>query len=106
MKQQVPSQALKEATALPIGKSLRHAAIKAVPEHKRISTTPMDSHFNQDFSQTTVWPSLPMVGQNYGTAACPVFPRTFPFGGACHRCPAQASVNIQPAIGERVGLNP
>lgn len=28
-----------------------------------------------------------------GTASCPVFPRTCPFGGACHTCPVGVQAN-------------
>jgi hypothetical protein len=105
MKQHVPTQIRKDSTVLPKSDFLRHAAVQVVPEKKRASTNPPETHFNRDFSQTTVRPSLPVVGQNYGTAACPLSPRTCPFGGACHKCPAKANANTQPTIGTSGGLN-
>jgi len=107
MKQQVPTQIRKDTTVLPKSDFLRHAAVQAVPEKKKASTNPLETHFDHDFSQTTIRPSLPVVGQNYGTAACPLSPRTCPFGGACHKCPVKTSANSNgtPAISTHVGLN-
>jgi len=107
MKQQITSQVQKETTALPKNNFLQHVAVQAVPEKKRASTNPPETHFNRDFSQTTVRPSLPVVGQNYGTAACPLSPRTCPFGGACHKCPAKAGANANgtPSVSMHGGLN-
>jgi len=107
MKQQVTSQSQKETTMLPKNNFLQHTAVQAAPEHKRVSANSPDTHFAHDFSQTTVRPYLPMVGQNYGTTACPVFPRTCPFGGACHKCPAKVSANANgtPSVSTHGGLN-
>lgn len=88
MKQVTTVQNKKESRSLPIRGRLEHAAVRAVPDHEKPSSAPLDTRFGHDFSQTSVRPSTPMVGQNYATSACPVFPRACPFGGACHVCPA------------------
>jgi hypothetical protein len=47
----------------------------------------------RDFSgvpANTTQPVAPAVNR---TAACPMFPRRCPFGGACHTCPVQVQTN-------------
>ncbi len=83
----------KESRSLPIRGPLEHSAVRAVPEHERPSHAPPETRFGHDFSQASVRPSAPLVGQNYATSACPVFPRACPFGGACHVCPPKARTN-------------
>lgn len=88
MKQRTAVQTPKETTTLPKRGFPKHAAVRVIPEHERASNASAETRFGHDFSQASVRPSAPVVGQHYATSACPVFPRRCPFGGACHVCPA------------------
>lgn len=94
MKRQTAAQTKKEITTLPVRGLAQHTAVRAVPEHELAPNVSLETRFGHDFSQATVRPSAPMVGQNYATAACPVFPRRCPFGGACHICPARVQTKL------------
>jgi hypothetical protein len=105
MKQPVSAQTSKEPAMLSPNRLWKHKAVRAFPERDRDSTPPVHVHRGHDFSQTTVNPVMPMVGRDYGTTSCPKFPRTCPFGGACHTCPAQTKPNPSPASGKHGGMD-
>jgi hypothetical protein len=105
MKRTVAAHAHKETTTLPTSKFWQHAAVRAVPKHEMSSNAPPETRFDHDFSRATVRSSAPLVGREYGTTACPMFPQTCPFGGACHMCPAQASSDAKSTIGQHVGVS-
>jgi hypothetical protein len=95
MKQQTSVRTQKDNTTSPRRGLLRHTAVRTIPEHEMPSNAPLETRFGHDFSQIAVRPSAPMVGQHYATSACPVFPRTCPFGGACHTCPAPVQTKLK-----------
>jgi hypothetical protein len=99
MKRQTAARTKRETTTLPVRGPAGHSAVRADPGHERAPNVPLGTRFGHDFSHAAVRPSAPMVGQKYGTAACPVFPRTCPFGGACHVCPPQVQTKLK--IGQR-----
>jgi hypothetical protein len=95
MKRQTAARTKRETTALPVRGPAGHSAVRAVPEHERAPNVALETGFGHDFSHAAVRPAAAMVGQKYGTAACPVFPRTCPFGGACHVCPPQVQTKLK-----------
>ncbi len=99
MKVQLAAQTRQTTTERQVSDSLLHKAVPTVPVPGRVSTAPVETHFGHDFSQTALRSFTPTAGPDYGTVTCPVFPRTCPFGGACHTCPARASANAKPALG-------
>ncbi len=67
----------------------QHAAVRSSPERDLSPVAQMGSSFAHDLSQV---PAHAAPGAQAGaerTPACPLSPRTCPFGGACHTCPAQ-----------------
>ena len=88
------------------GQSVRQAGATALPpimyDAQRFHDQPFDPavrapiepHFGHDFSQAEVHPGAAMVGRNYDTESCPVFPRTCSFGGAYHTCPIRIQAKL------------
>jgi hypothetical protein len=91
MKGQTTHQTRGKSSTAPVRGLAGHTAVRAVREQERVLQAAPETHFGHDFSQAEVRPVEPMVGQRYATQACPVFPRTCPFGGACHTCPVSAN---------------
>jgi hypothetical protein len=58
-------------------------------DREALPTAATVAPFDRDFTAVGVEAATPLVGQHYGATSCPVFPRTCPFGGACHTCPAR-----------------
>jgi hypothetical protein len=81
---------VQESTQLAARRLAGHTAVRAAPEPQAAQRAAPDTRFGHDLSQAAARPAGPMVGEHYATTSCPVYPRTCPFGGACHTCPAQA----------------
>jgi hypothetical protein len=81
--------------ALNVEQTAQHVAIRPVPDRRRPSdvheTREHNSHslvasdFGHDFSRVPAHASGPAANQ---TSACALSPRSCPFGGTCHTCPA------------------
>lgn len=83
----------KKTGALPANAVSQHAAVQTVANHATQSepaSALTESRFGQDFSQLAVH----SVGRpENAQPPCYFSPRTCPFGGACHLCPASVRLN-------------
>jgi hypothetical protein len=73
--------------------ALQHAAVRSESDHSVQSMTHTGLAPGHDFSQLPAH-TTPAADRAEHSTACPVFPRTCPFGGACHTCPAR----VQPKL--------
>lgn len=97
MRQPVAVQQQNETKKLSLAGALAHTAVNAMPGHTApgaVHTTDQQPRFDHEFTQAPVQPTAPLVGRDYATVACPIFPRTCPFGGACHTCPARVQARL------------
>jgi hypothetical protein len=73
--------------------ALQHAAVRSEPDHSARPMTHDGFDPGHDFSQVPAHTTPATSGAERSTA-CPVFPRTCPFGGACHVCPARVQAKL------------
>jgi hypothetical protein len=95
MSQRTATQVEKKSAAPLVSGLLRHTAVRPLADHETPVMERPGPGFEHDFSQMAVRSTRPVVGQYYGTQACPVFPRTCPFGGACHTCPLPVQAKLK-----------
>ena len=92
MKSQLAVQDKKNGSVLSASALLQHAAVQAVADHiaqpEPVSAL-IESRFGQDFSRVAVQ-SPAGATRSEIAPPCGLTPRTCPFGGACHTCPARA----------------
>lgn len=89
MKQQTPIPAQKRSIPSQMRGLLPHAAVRAIPEHEKISNGSTETRFGHDFSQVAVRSSAPIIGQEYSNVSCLPFPQLYSFRDACRTCPPQ-----------------
>ena len=94
MARQVSAQLQKEHVLLPARGLASHTAVQPAADHDIVPASESEAHFDRNFTTVGVETATPMVGQRYGTTSCPVFPRTCPFGGACHTCPTRVQAKL------------
>jgi outer membrane protein OmpA-like peptidoglycan-associated protein len=94
MGRQISAQAQKERAFVPAPGLASHTAVRPVAEHDAAPSAELETRFDRNFTTVGVEAATSMVGQRYGTSSCPVFPRTCPFGGACHTCPTRVQTKL------------
>lgn len=60
-----------------------------VGEEQRFLKRPEGSQFGHDYGQVSVHTPETGMARSHHSAACPLFPKACPFGGACHTCPVR-----------------
>ncbi len=93
MKSQTALLRVKQAILSPESDLWRHAAVRPLADH----IAPLAEHQapqsdGYDLSRVPVHASGPEGGQ--AKVSCPLSPRTCPFGGACHTCPARVQAKL------------
>lgn len=93
MKSRFVVQDRQQSNTLPASALSQHAAVQTAANHTARSepaSALTESRFGQDFSQLAVH----SVGRpENAQPPCYFSPRTCPFGGACHLCPASVRLN-------------
>jgi hypothetical protein len=74
---------------------LRRAGVHSVPDQNIPILVQGDTSFGRDFSQVPALTEVPAANSAEQTTSCPVFPRTCPFGGACHVCPLPVQAKLK-----------
>jgi hypothetical protein len=96
MKSRIAVQHNKKVSATPARVWLQHAAVHPGADHvaqHEFASTLTESRFGQDFSGIAVQ-SPPSAAQSDTKQSCGLTPRTCPFGGACHTCPARVQTKL------------
>ncbi len=96
MKSRLAVQDYKKGSVTPGRVSLQHAAVHPHADHvpqPNLPSTLTESRFEQDFSGLAVQ-SPARATRSDTTQSCGLTPRTCPFGGACHPCPARVQTKL------------
>ncbi len=80
---------LEKKVRAPLASGLaQHTAVRSSAERALSPLSPAGASFAHDLSQ------VPAGNGAERTSACPLSPRTCPFGGACHTCPARVQAKL------------
>jgi hypothetical protein len=91
MSQETAALLEKKARAPLVSGLAQHAAVRSIAERDLSPLSPAGASFAHDLSQV---PAHAAQAGAERTVAWPLSPRTCPFGGACHTCPARVQAKL------------